>query len=58
MIYVCYVNPRKSLTKVSDERSWGHLFFVLGNSILRDYSQGIIQISQKSYINKVENEIT
>ena len=30
--------------------------FVLGISILRDFSQGIIQISQKSYINKLENE--
>jgi len=32
--------------------------FVLGILILRDSSQGIIQISHKSYINKVENEIT
>ena len=32
--------------------------FVLGILILRDSSQGIIRISQKSYINKVENEIT
>ena len=36
----------------------GDTSFVLGISILRDSSQGIIQISQKSYINKVENEIT
>jgi len=28
MIYVCYVKPVKSLTKVSDERSWGHLFCI------------------------------
>jgi len=26
MIYVSNVKPKKSLTKVSDERSWGHLF--------------------------------
>jgi len=32
--------------------------FVLGISILRDSSQGINQISQKSYINKVENEMS
>ena len=32
--------------------------FVLDISILRDSSQGIIRISQKSDINKVENEMT
>jgi len=36
----------------------GDISFVLDISILRDYSQGIIRISQKSYINKVENEMT
>jgi len=36
----------------------GHTSFVLCISILRDSSQGIIQTSQKSYINKVENEMT
>ena len=36
----------------------GDISFVLGISILRDSSQGIIRISQKSYINKVENEMT
>jgi len=36
----------------------GNTSFVLGILILRDSSQGIIQISQKSYINKVENEMT
>ena len=36
----------------------GHISFVLGIQILRDYSQGIIQLSQKIYvyINKVENK--
>jgi len=36
----------------------GDTSFVLDISILRDYSQRIIQISQKSYINKVENKLT
>jgi len=36
----------------------GDTSFVLDISILRDFSQGIIQTSQKSYINKVENEMT
>lgn len=36
----------------------GDTSFVLGISILRDFSQGIIRTSQKSYINKVENEMT
>jgi len=36
----------------------GDTSFVLGISILRGSSQGIIQISQKSYISKVENKLT
>jgi len=28
MIYVCYVKPGKSLTKVSDERFQRHLFCI------------------------------
>ena len=32
--------------------------FVLGISILRDFSQCIIYTSQKSYINIVENKLT
>ena len=33
-----------------------HISFVLGNLILNDYSLCIIQLSQKSYINKVESK--
>jgi len=57
MIFVCYVKPRKSLTKVSDEKSWGNLFCIKHFNT-RDFSQGIIRISQKSYISKVENKST
>lgn len=36
----------------------GDTSFVLGISILRDFSQGIIRTSQKIYINNVENKLT
>jgi hypothetical protein len=36
----------------------GDTSFVLDISILRDFSQGIIQTSQKIYINNVENKLT
>jgi len=36
----------------------GDTSFVLGISILKDSSQGIVRTSQKSNINKVENKLT
>jgi len=39
-------------------KNLGDTSFVLGISILRGSSQGIIRTSQKSYIYKVENKLT
>jgi len=44
---------KKFLTKFFEMKDLGETFFVLGIKILRYRSQGILRLSQESYIDKV-----
>ena len=44
---------KRFLTKNFEMKDLGKASFVLGIKILRDHSQGILRLSQESYINKV-----
>jgi len=44
---------KKFLTKFFEMKDLGEASFVLGIKILRDLSQGILRLSQESYIDKV-----
>ena len=46
---------KKFLSKNFEMKDLGNAYFVLGIQILRDRSQGILRLSQKSYIEKVLN---
>ena len=46
---------KKFLSKNFEMKDLGNASFVLGIQILQDHSQGILQLSQKSYIEKVLN---
>ena len=41
------------MTKFFEMKDLGEAFFVLGIKILRDHSQGILRLSQESYLDKV-----
>ena len=46
---------KKFISKNFEMKDLGNAFFVLGIQILQDRSQGILRLSQKSYIEKVLN---
>jgi len=51
---ICFLQETtKFLTNFFEMKDLGEASFVLGIKILRDRSQGILRLSQESYINKV-----